>query len=377
MNYKTSNLLFYMLAIYFLVSVLSNILIFMKGTNSIIMVLMSLIMVYGVKYYNKNYLSLALIILFIFTFQSLYVLLGQIRGYDFGSIFFLSKYLLAFAFFPIIYYLIEKDYIDKIIKIFSKILFIKILIMTVIIINVNFIDFYKTEIFNLLYNYTNLKPYTPVPSFTRVFDSFAPFFPLLIYYILDKNKLVKTLLHVILFIYIFYVGSVGIWFTYFIILLFVYFKITIMAISASLIILSIFFYGDVNIFLEYKMTSMDIKSSQINYLLNNLSIFGYGVGFEFNIGDRKGVLIENLILYLILTYGIFGFVIYFAIFILYPFYIFIKHKTKQSIYFLGLTYLSIVLSSVSNPYLMSGTSMVIMMIIVSYEVSINKKGELK
>jgi len=135
----------------------------------------------------------------------------------------------------------------------------------------------------------------------------------------------------------------------------------------------LFFHVEIITFFDYKETSIFVKIEQFKYLLSNINIFGSGIGYEFQIGERNGFLIENLFLYWLQTYGIIGFIIYCLFMIIYPIYIFVKYKNNKSIFIFGLTYLSIVISSISNPYLMSGTSILILMILISYDIQSTKE----
>jgi len=240
-NIKVSTLIANMIGVYFFLSLFSNLIPILKGINSLIIFFALFIFIFKVNKYSKKYINLLLITLFILFVQSCYILMGQIKGYDSSNILFLSKYLIMFVFFPIIYYLIENNYLEKITNIFSILMLYKILIMSFIIINLNFIIIFKSEIFNFLYLYTNIKPYTPVIGFVRVFDSFAPFFPLVLFIIINKSKFITFTIHFMLFIYILYVGSVGIWISYFIILSFLYFKQVIIILVAIGLVLIAFF----------------------------------------------------------------------------------------------------------------------------------------
>jgi len=379
MNNKLNiaQLLFYLLAVYFFLTIFGNIFYLLKGVNGVVLLLMLIVFLLKTHTYGKEYQEILLIILFIFSFQSIYILKGQLNFLDSDSIILQSKYMVALLVFPVIYYLIENKYLSKIVNVLSKIFFIKFVVMTIMILDLNFINLYRGEIITFLYENTNIKPYTPIENYTRVFDSFAPFFPLILFYMKDKRKIDKILIHLSLMIYLFYVGSIGIWLTYLIIITLLYFKYVVPIYITFLIILFYMYYDMVFDFLKIKEVSISIKLAQIQYTLSSLKLFGEGLGYEFIIDDRRGFLIENLFLYIMKIYGVLGFLVYMIIFVLYPIYILIINKSNQYILFIGLTYLSIVISSASNPYLMSGISMVIFTILLSFEIYKNQQKRKK
>jgi hypothetical protein len=370
---NTTKLLVHLLSTYFFLSIFGNFFYSLKGINAVLLFLILIIFLFKIHFYGKAYLKILLIVLFIFSFQSIYILKGQFNSLDSDNILFLSRYMVALLAFPVIYYLIENIYLSKIVNTMSKIVFIKFFIMTLIILDLNFITLYRTEIINFLYTYTNIKPYTPMEGYTRVFDSFAPFFPLILFYLNDKNKINKFLIHLSLIVYLFYVGSVGIWVSYLIVITLLYFKYVIPILVISFVILFSVYHNVIFDFLTTKAVSVSIKLAQKQYVLSSITLFGEGIGYEFIIGDTRGFIIENLFLYYMKTYGILGFLVYMIIFVVYPMYVLAINKSNQYVLFIGLTYLSILTSSFSNPYLMSGVSMIILMILLSFEIFKNQQ----
>lgn len=371
---RINNLLVNSLMIYFLLSLMGNIFSFISGLNILALLFALLVFLYSTDDLSQTFpLKFILIILFIIAFQLIYIFKGQLNGYESDSILYLSRYLIMFLFSPIFYYVINIGYLEKLFKKISLIMFIYILAFSTIIINLNIVDFFKTYIFAFLLDYTSIIPYSPVPGFIRVFDSFAPFFPLIFIYIIDKSKIVKLITHIFLLIYIIYVGSIGIWVSYITIMFFYDYKKFLLISGIMIVFLSSIYLDLILNFLEYKIVSIDVKNSQIDFILSNLSVFGTGVGVNINIFDRQGVLIENLFLYWVYTYGILGFFMYGLLIVIYPLYITIKNKYDRIIYYIGLTYLSIIISSISNPYLMSGTSIMILIILISYDLNKSEK----
>ena len=157
---NTSRLLFHLLSIYFFLTIFGNLFYFLKGINAVLLFLMLIVFLFKIHSYSKAYLEILLIILFIFSFQSIYILKGQLNFFDSSNIVYLSRYMVALLVFPTIYYLIKNEYLPKIADIMSKIVFIKFVIITLIILDLNFINLFKNEIVTFLYTNTNLKPYT-------------------------------------------------------------------------------------------------------------------------------------------------------------------------------------------------------------------------
>ena len=371
---RVNNLLVNSVSLFFLLSLLGTTFSFMHGLNILALFFALLVFFYSTDNLSQIFpLKFILIILFIISFQLIYILKGQLNGYESDSILYLSRYLIILLFSPVFYFIINKGYLEELSKKISLFMFIYILVFSVIMINLNTVDFFKTDISAFLLDNTRIIPYTAISGFVRVFNSFAPFFPLIFIYTINKSKIVKLITHMFLLIYIFYVGSIGILVSYIIIMFFYDYKIFSLFFVIIIVFVSSIYLDFILNFLEYKVVSIGIKNSQIDFVISNLSLFGTGIGIEINIFDRVGVIVENLFVYWVYTYGILGFFMYGLFIIIYPLYITIKYKYDKVIYYIGLTYLSIVISSASNPYLMSGTSIMILIILISYDLSKNKK----
>lgn len=136
------------------------------------------------------------------------------------------------------------------------------------------------------------------------------------------------------------------------------------------LLLSFFIFTNIDSLLEIyklKMYSFEVKLAQFN-LVNNLFInnfFGSGFGvISEGLFRGNDKIFENSYLYLIYSFGIFGFLIIFILAFLFII-LFIKNKTNFDSILISYL-LFILIACASNPYLFSGTTYVIIFFIYKY-----------
>lgn len=206
----------------------------------------------------------------------------------------------------------------------------------------------------------------------RVLDMYLTLFPLVFFYIKKKKNTTKILVHGLLLFNIVSSLTFGIIFAYLIIMFFRYRFVKI--ISLIFLLFVIFVYSDFfwnlyqDIIIE-KSVSIEVKLNQLHFLLNNITLFGQGLGKSINIEGRIDTMLENVYIYWGLVYGIMGTVVMGTFFILFPFYICYQNNKEFSLRVLFYLHLSSLIVGASNPYLESVIGIIPMMMILSFYFS--------
>jgi len=311
--------------------------------------------------------KIIIFVLGIFSFQLLFILYGTIiNNGDIIVALYNSKYLLIFILMPIFLYIIK----EKKLKLFLKYLSLSMLFKICIIVMISMdLSFGKHISENYMINNSHLLVH-PYMGVYRVFDSYLVLFPLAFYAILKLKMYYQILFQIIILLYIIFSFAVGMYFIYIFIGLFFISRKYFYLIFFILLIYFFYDYTFISEFIyklyESKLTnSIGVKSNQIFWIKDNISLFGQGLGYSFNINGRIDTMLENLHIYWIATYGIVGVSILYFFILVMPIYIYIKFKNIFEIKIIFMSFLSALLASIVNPYALSGVIFMFLALLIS------------
>jgi len=326
--------------------------------------------------------NIVLVFLFgVYSFQLLYVLYGTIlNSEDISIAINNSKYLLIFILLPTFIYIVKEEKLQLLLKYLSLSMLIKVCIIFILIIDLSF----GHKIFeSYILNNTNLLVH-PYMGVYRVFDSFIVFFPLTFYIINKLNIVLKIIFHFIVFCYILFSFATGMYLVYLLVSLY-FIPRKYIYLILLLITINLLFYDYINFEILYRLyeskisDSIGVKANQVYWIIENISFFGKGVGYVFNINGRIDSMLENLHIYWLATYGIFGIIIFYSIILIMPIYIHIKFKNILEIKVISMIYLSSLLASLINPYALSGVVFMFYILLIAYWINYSRnyihKGE--
>ncbi len=279
-----------------------------------------------------------------------------------------TKYAMYFIFIFGLINILKYISLETLLYSMSKIFIIKLIVVALISLNMNFGE---ARFINYLLNVIDLNVHILFGRY-RVFDVYLFLFPLLLIYIKDKKKYLKIIIHLLLLFNMLSAMSFGILFAYIVVMLIRYRFIRLgcfVIISAIYILYYEQLFDLYEIIVVEKSVSIDVKWNQIIYLCNNLSLFGKGLGTPINIYGRVDSMLENVLIYWFLVYGVIGIIFMIFFFVVFPFFIFYKYKKNYSLNVVFYMHLSVLLSSLTNPYLESVIGIMAMIILVAYYFS--------
>lgn len=228
---------------------------------------------------------------------------------------------------------------------------------------------------NLLYDYlpiynANLIQATWIAnstSVTRVFVGQATIIPislLFAYYLKIGNKKISILI-LITSLGVVFTQTAALWLVHLFIILYIitkmnnFLKVILLYFTLFLILFLILFmnFNSLSLIIDEKfLYSVPVKFAQIYEVINELNddlIFGGGLGHVFSNGSNT---IEVVILHILSSTGILGFIVYSYMFFYFIIVSFPYCTKDKQIKILSLSFLTIVVLSFSNPYLLGGTS---------------------
>ena len=260
--------------------------------------------------------------------------------------------------------------LDRLLYNMSKIFIVKLLFIGMISLNMNFgggwfagyiLDGIEINVHRLFGAY-------------RVFDVYLFLFPLIFLYTKDKENIIKIMTHALLLFNIVSSATFGIIFPYIAIMLL---KFNILGRVLFLLSGVIgFIYHDLlldlySYFLTEKSVSIEVKLDQFLFLIDNITLWGQGLGGVIDIQGRVGYMLENIYIYWVIVYGAIGTIFMIMFFVVFPFLICYRFKKEFPVMILFYMHVAILLASASNPFLESVIGIMPMMIIVSYFFSKN------
>jgi len=326
---------------------------------------------------KHNYLISLVVFLGLISFQSLFILLGNINSNNFYEAINNSKFLLIFLLLPTFIYLYKVQKIELLFNYLSVFVLSKFLVIFLVILGLYFFNLDRIFVFDTLHIKVNIFGNLGY----QVFDKILIFFPIALLITEKLNLLMKTIIHLLVLFVLLNSFTLGIISLYFIIIIFIWKEFAIIiytfALFYFLFLLDFTVVMDsIDTIIKVKSYSGDVKMEQWVWVFNKLQdmlVIGHGLGYKFDIvSNPQGYLIENLYIYFIAIYGLLLTVVIFIILFILPIYIIFKYNV--GIYYKYLLYAHLVLAigSFSNPYLLSGLSLVPYVLIFSYFII---KGE--
>lgn len=313
-----------------------------------------------------NNINAVLYVLLLYIFLLIYTLYPLIT-YDLNIEYLVNntRYAIYFILLFGLVNIIRLISLDRLLYSMSKIFIVKLILVGIISLNMNFgaewfvgyilndIDLVVHELFGVY----------------RVLDVTLFLFPLVFIYTKSKKNSTKVMIHTLLLFNIMSSITVGIIFSY-IIVMFLKFKFIRKALFL-LIMISIFIFYDYFLglyenFLIVKSVSVEVKLNQFLFLIDNVSLWGQGLGTLITIDGRADSMLENVFIYWSIVYGLIGSIFMIMFFVLFPFSICYRFKKEFSVSVLFYMHLSVLLVSITNPFLESVIGIMPMMIIVSY-----------
>ncbi|MBE0514904.1 hypothetical protein [Sulfurimonas sp.] len=320
-------------------------------------------------------IKILMLIFGVFSFQLLYIMLGIVlSGENIDIAINNSKYLLIFILLPTFVYIIKENKLELLLKYLSLSMLIKIFVIFFIAID---LSFGNKVLEGYILNNTDLLVH-PYFGVYRVFDSFVIFFPLAFYIINKFNITFKIIFHFIVFCYVLFSFATGMYLMYLLISLIVIprkyiYLIFFLGITSYLLFQNYMDFEILNRLYESKMSdSVGVKANQVYWIMENISFFGQGLGYIFNINGRIDTMLENLHIYWLATYGIIGITIFYSVTLIMPIYISVKFKNLLVIKIISMVYFSALLSSIVNPYALSGVVFMFLILLIAYLMNYNK-----
>jgi len=372
---KYSSVFVVLLSLYFFSSNFSKLVPILGYYNQIIVVFLIIIQFFFL-YDQINTKSIVLISL-VLLFQGSYIFYGAIlHGDTLDLAIKNSRYLLVFFLFPSFIHLTIKNELERLLKPLSFIMTFKVMVVFVIILDLSFGEMLSKS---YMYEYSEMLVH-PYLGVYRVFDSFIIFFPLVFYAAKYFNLILKVFIHVILFVYVIFSFAVGMYFVYVIVAIFyaskkVIFCILCVLISACIIFdVSQLFDLVLRVYHSKMDDSVGVKAQQVYWIVDNISLFGIGVGYVFNINGRIDTMLENLHIYWLATYGIIGASLFYFFTVVTPTYIYIRYQKINDIKVVFTVYASSLLASLVNPFALSGMVFMFLVMLISYSLTHNKNS---
>ncbi len=362
LRFKLQNLYYYLFLATFTVIIFVNIF----PSDLVILTRPFVVLLGALSLFLVNEIKVVLYVLLFYLFISLYTLYPLITNdVDIQSLIKNTRYTIYFVFAFGLVNIMRFISIDRLLYDMSKIFILKLVLVAVVSINMNFGE----ELFaNYILNGMDLIVHRLFGAY-RVFDVYLFLFPLVLIYIRGKKTIIKLVIHGLLLFNVLSSMTVGIILPYSIVMLLRYNIIRV--ILFFLVIISILMYKEYlldfyNIFQVEKSVSIDVKLNQFRFLIDHMSLWGQGLGTSIDIQGRVDSMLENVFIYWFVIYGIIGSAFMILFFIFFPFLISYKYKKVFSIVILFYMHLSILIATATNPFLESVIGIMPMLIIISY-----------
>lgn len=315
--------------------------------------------------------SICIIMLF-YLFLLIYFFFPLINNSaDIGVLLNNTKYSLYFVFLFGLVNILRFITVDSLLYSMSRFFVLKLCFVGIVSLNMNLgIHLFK----NYILNGIDLSVHQLFGAW-RVLDMYLTLFPLVFFYIKKKRKVLKILIHSLLFFNIVSSLTFGIIFAYLIVMFFRYRFVKLISLIFLFLVFLVYrdFFDNLcqNIIME-KSISIEVKFNQLRFLFDNITLFGQGLGKTINIDGRIDTMLENIYIYWVIVYGVIGTTVMGIFFILFPFYICYRNKNKFPLRILFYSHLSSLIVGASNPYLESVMGIIPLILIVSFYFSKNK-----